>query len=128
MHERTSSGPSLRARSRGWRFAGATLCLAALVGVAPAPSPATAASRAREGAATESRLATETALAVLKRGGSAVDGVVAAALAAGVVAPTSSGLGGGGVALVYRAADRSVTALDFRETAPAVIDEGAYER
>jgi len=129
MHER---GPGLRVRSRGLTLAGAILCLAALVGAAPgpaaAPAPGPTASRAREGAATESRLVTDVALAVLKQGGSAVDGVVAAALAAGVVAPTSSGLGGGGVALVYRAADRSVTALDFRETAPAVIDEGAYER
>jgi len=130
MHE--STGPRIRARSRGLPLAGAILLVAALVGAAPAPAAApasgAAASPAREGAATESGLATEAALAVLKRGGTAADGMIAAALTAGVVAPTSSGLGGGGVALVYRAEDRSVTALDFRETAPAVIDESAYER
>ena len=44
---------------------------------------------------------------------------VAAALALGVVNPSASGIGGGGFALVYTAADRKVTVLDFRETAPA---------
>ncbi|HEV8547693.1 MAG TPA: gamma-glutamyltransferase [Polyangiaceae bacterium] len=96
--------------------------------VLAAPAPGGAVPGAREGAATESRLATQTALAELKRGGSAVDAVIAAAFVAGVVAPTSSGLGGGGVALVYRASDHSFTALDFRETAPAVLDAEAFER
>jgi gamma-glutamyltranspeptidase / glutathione hydrolase len=99
-----------------------------LVLAAPDPGAAAPLSGARAGAATESRLASETALAVLKRGGDAVDAAVAAALAAGVVAPTSSGLGGGGFALIYRASDKSVVALDFREAAPAVLDTGAFER
>jgi gamma-glutamyltranspeptidase/glutathione hydrolase len=82
----------------------------------------------RAGAATESRLASRTALAVLARGGNAVDAVVAAALVAGVVAPSSSGLGGGGFALVYRASDRSVSVFDFRETAPVGVDTAAFEQ
>lgn len=82
----------------------------------------------RAGVASESRLVSQTALAVLRRGGTAVDAAVSAALVAGVVAPTSSGLGGGGFALAYRAEDQSVTALDFRETAPASIDADAFER
>jgi gamma-glutamyltranspeptidase/glutathione hydrolase len=92
--------------------------------------PRTSAARApaRAGAATESRLVSQTALGVLARGGTAVDAAVAAALAAGVVAPSSSGLGGGGFALVYRASDRSFTVLDFRETAPAAVDMEALER
>ncbi len=91
------------------------------------PTPGRAAARAKAGAATESALSTRTALAELKRGGNAVDAVIAAALAAGVVAPTSSGLGGGGFALVHRASDHSDTVLDFRETAPAGIDGAALD-
>ncbi|MFO0607555.1 MAG: gamma-glutamyltransferase [Polyangiales bacterium] len=56
---------------------------------------------------------------VLAAGGTAADAAAAVMLALGVVSPASSGLGGGGFALYYRASDRSVTFLDFRERAPA---------
>jgi len=65
--------------------------------------------------------ATRAALDVLGAGGNAADGAVAAALALGVVNPSASGIGGGGFALVYSAADGRVTALDFRETSPAAF-------
>jgi gamma-glutamyltranspeptidase/glutathione hydrolase len=101
--------------------------LAALLSLAvPAPVPA-APRGARQGIATESRLVSDAGFAVLERGGSAADAAIAAALVAGVVVPSSSGLGGGGFALV-RAADGRVVALDFRETAPAVLDAAAFER
>jgi gamma-glutamyltranspeptidase/glutathione hydrolase len=63
--------------------------------------------------------ATRAALDVMAKGGNAVDGAIAAALALGVVNPSQSGIGGGGFALVYSAKDKKVTVLDFRETAPA---------
>lgn len=66
----------------------------------------------------ENETAAETALAVLEAGGNAADAAVAGVLAAGVVQPVSSGLGGGGFALVWDAQSHTVTVLDFRETAP----------
>ena len=45
----------------------------------------------------------------------------------GVVQPASSGIGGGGFALVWDAAQRKVTALDFREVAPGALDPAALE-
>jgi gamma-glutamyltranspeptidase/glutathione hydrolase len=73
--------------------------------------------------------ATRAALDTLRAGGNAVDGAITAALTLGVVAPTASGMGGGGFALVYVAKERRVVALDFRETAPeAVSRDGLKDR
>ncbi len=69
--------------------------------------------------ATESADATRVGLEVLQTGGNAFDAAIACALALGVVAPTSSGLGGGGFAMIYVAKDHKTFALDFRESAPA---------
>jgi gamma-glutamyltranspeptidase/glutathione hydrolase len=56
--------------------------------------------------------------ALLAQGGNAADAAAATMLALGVVSPASSGLGGGGFALYYRARDKTLTVLDFRERAP----------
>jgi gamma-glutamyltranspeptidase/glutathione hydrolase len=56
--------------------------------------------------------------AVLAAGGNAADAAAATMLALGVVSPSGSGLGGGGFALYYRARDKTLTFLDFREIAP----------
>src|SRR5215472_12352869 len=72
----------------------------------------------RVAVATDHADATRAALATMDTGGNAVDGAIAAALTLGVVNPVSSGLGGGGFALVYTARDHKITALDFREMAP----------
>ncbi len=71
--------------------------------------------------ATDNGEATQAALGTLAAGGNAVDAAITAVLTMGVVNPVSSGLGGGGFALVYLAKDHRTVALDFREMSPAQL-------
>ena len=77
--------------------------------------------------ASENGLATRLGLAALRSGANAVDAAITIALSLGVVQPESSGIGGGGFALVWDAAQRKVTVLDFREMAPANVDAAAID-
>lgn len=58
--------------------------------------------------------------ATLSAGGDAVDAVAAMILAGSVAESIFTGLGGGGFATVYRAADRSVHCLDFFVSVPGL--------
>ena len=71
--------------------------------------------------------ATRIGLRVLKRGGNAVDAAVATAAALGVTEPYSAGIGGGGYFVFYNAANRRVTTIDGRETAPQSMPRTAFE-
>ncbi len=57
-------------------------------------------------------------VAVMKRGGNAVDAAVAVAFSLAVTHPSAGNIGGGGF-LLYRGAEGAPVAYDFRETAPA---------
>jgi len=108
----------------GWRGAAAALSLglAALLSLGAAPPPALG----RRGmVAADHLLASEAGASIIATGGNAVDGIVAAALAAGVVQPSASGLGGGGFA-VLMAPDGQLSALDFREVAPAAAHRDLF--
>lgn len=62
---------------------------------------------------------------ILRRGGNAIDAIVAVAFAHAVVEPAAGNIGGGGF-LVYRQRNGRAFALDFRETAPAAATRDMY--
>jgi gamma-glutamyltranspeptidase/glutathione hydrolase len=61
--------------------------------------------------------ATAVGVAILKKGGNAVDATVAVKFALAVVLPTAGNVGGGGF-LIYRDKKGKVSTMDFREKAP----------
>lgn len=76
--------------------------------------------------ATAHPLATQAAVDVLKKQGTAVDALVAASFMLAVVVPQSTGIGGGGFAVVWPGDNRQARAVDFRETAPEKTDLHDY--
>jgi len=106
-----------------------TVPAAALLLFLAAEGSLAASIEARHGAvAAEHRLASAAGVEMLERGGNAVDAAVAAALATGVVNPSSSGLGGGGFAVIFDARHGRASTIDFRETAPRGASETMFVR
>ena len=64
-------------------------------------------------------LAAEAGLAMLRKGGSAIDAAIATQLVLNLVEPQSSGIGGGAFLLYWDKAGKKLTNIDGRETAPA---------
>ncbi len=96
-----------------------TLLAVSILAAAPPPERGT-----RGVVVADHALASEAGALMLRKGGNAVDAIVAAALSAGVVQPAGSGIGGGGFAVVVQGDERYV--LDFREVAPAAAHADMY--
>lgn len=64
---------------------------------------------------------------ILLAGGSAVDAAVATALAMAVSWPDAGNIGGGGFMLVRPADGRKPVCIDYRETAPAVMNDRSFD-
>nr|XP_023482204.1 glutathione hydrolase 7 isoform X1 [Equus caballus] len=77
---------------------------------------------------TDAARCTSLGIEVLGKQGSSVDAAVAAALCLGIVAPHSSGLGGGGVMLIHDIRRNESHLIDFRESAPGALREEALQR
>lgn len=73
-------------------------------------------------------LAVQAGVEILNQGGSVVDAAIAVQWVLGLVEPQSSGLGGGGFALVYQTGSPTVHAYDGRETAPAAAQPDRFLR
>ncbi len=75
--------------------------------------------------ATTNEYATQAGIAILKKGGNAVDAAVAVAFALAVVHPEAGNLGGGGYLLV-RMADGRAKLIDYGARAPMASKEGVF--
>ena len=97
--------------------------LLASLPIAPADAET---ARAEKGmVATVHPLATDAGVAVLEKGGNAIDAAIAAGLMLGVVDNHNSGIGGGCFILIRRA-DGQLFAIDGREMAPAMAHRDMY--
>ncbi len=85
----------------------------------PAASEPTAATAAQKFVVTANPIASDAGMAVLRRGGSAVDAAIAVQAMLSLVEPQSSGVGGGAFLTYYNAKTGKVEVYDGRETAPA---------
>lgn len=102
----------------------ALIVLIALPAAAAQPFPAGA-------VAADHEAASEAGAAMLRRGGNAVDAVVAASFALSVVRPESCGIGGGGFMIVLLGPEHprgpARIAINYREQAPAAVGPDFFE-
>jgi len=70
--------------------------------------------------------ASRVGLDILKRGGNAGDAAVAVGFALAVTLPRAGNIGGGGFMLIHLAGAHKDTAIDYRETAPALTTKDVF--
>ena len=92
----------------------------------PPPAPIAPAPAAQPFVIAANPLAAQAGIAVLERGGSAVDAAIAVQAMLSLVEPQSSGVGGGAFITHYSASTRRIAVFDGRETAPAQASESMF--
>ena len=100
-------------------FAACLLALPSYAQLQAGASAKAAAKASRYMVAAADARAVDAGLAMLDKGGSAVDAMIAAQLVLTLVQPHASGIGGGGYLLVHDARSGKPMAYDGRETAPS---------
>lgn len=108
---------------RPFRSAFVLLCLVLAASPAGAATRGTAA-LSTPAVATPDEFASRTALAVMRRGGNAVDAAVATAFVLAVTYPEAGNIGGGGFMMIYMHGQPAF--VDYRETAPAAATRDMY--
>lgn len=71
------------------------------------------------------RLASESGVQILKKGGNAVDAAIATAFSLAVTHPSAGNIGGGGF-IVFMNSEGKTTTIDFREKAPLAATNDMY--
>ena len=79
-------------------------------------------------AATSQPLATQVAIDILKKGGSAVDAAIAANALLGLVEPTGNGMGGDLFAIVWDANKKELTALNASGRSPSSLSLDYFKK
>ncbi len=74
----------------------------------------------------EEAAASKVGLDILERGGNAIDAAVAVGFALAVTLPKAGNIGGGGFMLIHRADLKRTTAIDYRESAPALTTKDVF--
>src|SRR3982750_2510815 len=116
---------TMRAMSGPARAVAVVIALATALALHAARAASVAPVAAENGmVVTAQHLASEVGVAILKRGGNAVDAAVAGGYALAVVYPAGNILGGGFMTL--QLADGRKTSFDFREKAPLGASAGMY--
>ena len=80
----------------------------------------------KQAVATDNKQCSEIGNKILNSNGSAVDAAIAAMFCLGVINMQSSGVGGGGVMLVYNRKLKKAKVIDFKGTAPALTSRGMF--
>lgn len=115
----------MKKRSVGTALLGSIVAGVLLLTANCSRQPSKSMEAAHAGIACADEIAASAGLRVLKQGGNAVDALITTATVLAVTYPQAGNLGGGGFVL-YRLSHGTVSALDFRETAPAAATEKMY--